>query len=63
MVIEAKCSEISLREAEEVLAQLKLKARRLPGAEKWYGIAALRVEGGEELRRQGYLVFELRDLC
>ncbi|PLJ77011.1 MAG: hypothetical protein B7L53_08710 [Thermofilum sp. NZ13] len=63
MVIEAKCKELGLREAEEVLAQLKLKARRLPGAEKWYGIAALRVEGREELQREGYLVFELRDLC
>ncbi|QOJ79132.1 ATP-binding protein [Infirmifilum lucidum] len=63
IVVEAKCRELGLREAEKVLEDLKSKARAVPALEKLYGVAALKVDGREELEERGFLVFELKDFC
>ncbi len=60
-IVEAKCRELSMEEAEGILEELKDKAKEIPASEKYFGVAALKVEGRSELRERGFLVFELGD--
>ncbi|WP_258084373.1 ATP-binding protein [Thermococcus thermotolerans] len=63
LFVEVKWKELSEREARRILKDLERKAE-LVGLEKWeyyYGIVAKSVEGKEELKAEGWLVWDLRD--
>ncbi len=61
--IEVKWSRITLREARRILDKLveRSEAVKFRG-ERYYGLVAREVEGKEELRGEGFLVYELDDL-
>jgi len=63
LFVEVKWKDLSLGEAKGVLGDLERK-NELVGLDGWgrfYGIVAKRVEGKEELRGEGYLVWDLVD--
>lgn len=63
LFVEVKWKELSRREAEGILRDLERKAGLvgLEGWEKYYGLVAKMEEGKEELRGEGWLVWDLRD--
>lgn len=63
LLLEVKWGSLSRREAENILARLAGKAARLEVGEKHYGLVARSIEGKAELRRRGYAVFDLEDVC
>jgi len=63
LLLEVKWSDLSRREAKQVLARLAEKAAGLAVGEKVYGLIARSVEGKEELKKAGYAVYELSDVC
>jgi AAA+ ATPase superfamily predicted ATPase len=63
LLAEVKWSDLSYREARRVLERLAEKAAGLSVGEKVYGLIARSVEGKGELRRAGYAVYELSDVC
>lgn len=61
--VEVKWQELSEREARGILRDLERKSE-LVGLEDWeegYGLIAKSVEGKEELKEEGYLIFDLKD--
>ena len=61
---EAKWEELSRREVRGVLKDLKRKAelvKSLKSLPRRFGLIAKSVEGKEELREEGYFVFDLED--
>ncbi|ASJ00094.1 ATP-binding protein [Thermococcus gorgonarius] len=63
LFVEVKWKDLSEREARGVLRDLERKAG-LVGVEDWekaYGLVAKKVEGKEELRKEGFLVWDLAD--
>jgi len=63
LLFEVKWSDMSLREARGVLARLAEKATKLSAEERVYGLIARRVEAKDVLRREGYAVYDLADVC
>lgn len=63
MLFEVKWSDLSLRDARGVLAKLAEKATKLSAEERVYGLIASRVEAKDKLRREGYAVYDLVDVC
>ena len=63
LFVEVKWKNLSEREARGILRDLEKKAEfvGLEWWEKFYGLVAKRVEGKEELRAEGYLVWDLAD--
>ena len=61
-LFEVKWKELSRRGALKVLRTLEEKGEKADlGKRRYYGLIAKRVEGKEELRKEGYLVFDLGD--
>jgi len=63
LFVEAKWKELSEREARGILKDLERKAE-LVGLDDWerfYGLVAKKVEGKEELRKEGWLAWDLKD--
>ncbi|AFL95182.1 putative ATPase (AAA+ superfamily) 6 [Thermococcus cleftensis] len=61
-LFEVKWKELSRRGALKVLRTLEEKGEKADlGKRRYYGMIAKRVEGKEELRKEGYLVFDLKD--
>lgn len=58
---ETKWKNLSEREARGILKDLKRKAglTGIPGS--YFGLIGKRIEGKENLREEGYLVFDLED--
>jgi len=63
LLAEVKWSALSAREARSTLARLTEKAASLAVREKVYGLIARSVEGKDELRKMGYVVYDLGDIC
>ncbi|NJE10625.1 ATP-binding protein [Thermococcus sp. MAR1] len=63
LLIEVKWKELSEREARGILKDLERKAGLvgLEGWEKSYGLVAKSLEGKEELRAEGWLLWDLED--
>jgi len=63
LFVEVKWKDLSEREARGILKDLARKAKlvRLDGWEKSYGLVAKDVEGKEELGREGWFIWDLRD--
>ncbi|RLF63799.1 MAG: ATP-binding protein, partial [Thermoplasmata archaeon] len=63
LFVEAKWKELSKREARGILKDLERKAELvgLEGWEKSYGLVARRIKEKEELRGEGWLVWDLED--
>jgi len=63
LFVEVKWKNLSEREAKGILRDLERKSELvgLKGWERFYGIVEKRVEGKEELRAEGYLVWDLKD--
>ncbi|WP_048149576.1 ATP-binding protein [Palaeococcus ferrophilus] len=63
LFVEAKWKDLSEREATRILKDVERKAKlvRLDGWEKYYGLIAKNIEGKEELREEGWLVWDLGD--
>jgi len=63
LFVEVKWKDLSEREAKGILKDLKRKAELvgLEGWERFYGLVAKKVEGKEELRDKGHLVWDLED--
>jgi len=51
-----------MREAKSLLASLERKAVELEVGEKIYGIIARNIEDKSELRKKGYLAYDLSDI-
>jgi len=62
LLAEVKWSDLSDREARSALARLAEKAASLAVGEKVYGLITRSVEGKEELRKMGYVVYDLGDI-
>jgi AAA+ ATPase superfamily predicted ATPase len=63
MFFEVKWSDLSLREAKSLLARLAQKAAELEVGERICGIIARSLEAKNELRKNGYVVYDLSDVC
>ena len=63
LLFEVRWSDVSLREARGLFSRLAEKATKLSAEEKVYGLIARRVEAKDELRREGYAVYDLADVC
>ena len=63
LFVEVKWKDLSKREAKRVLKELERKSELvgLEGWEKSYGLIARNVAGKEELRDEGFLVWDLKD--
>ncbi|WP_457750892.1 ATP-binding protein [Thermococcus sp.] len=63
LFVEIKWKDLSEREARGILKDLERKAKLvgLEGWEKSYGLVAKSLEGKEELKAKGYLVWDLGD--
>ncbi|AJC71285.1 ArsR family transcriptional regulator [Thermococcus guaymasensis DSM 11113] len=63
LLVEVKWKELSEREARGILKDLERKAELvgLEGWEKSYGVVAKGVEGKEELKEEGFLVWDLAE--
>jgi len=63
LFVEVKWKDLSKREAKRVLKDLERKSELagLEGWEKSYGLIARNVAGKEELRDEGFLVWDLKD--
>ncbi|EEB73759.1 archaeal ATPase, fused to C-terminal DUF234 domain protein [Thermococcus sp. AM4] len=63
LFVEVKWKDLSEREARGILKDLERKAElvELEGWRKSYGLVARKVEGKEELRGEGFLVWDLDD--
>ncbi|WP_148233422.1 ATP-binding protein [Pyrococcus sp. NA2] len=63
LFVEVKWKDLSEREAKRILKDLERKSRLvgLEGWEKWHGLVAKGIEGKEELREEGFLVWDLGD--
>ncbi|WP_456368616.1 ATP-binding protein [Thermococcus sp.] len=63
LFVEVKWKELSEREARGILKDLKRKSELvgLEGWEEFYGLVVKEVEGKEELRGEGFLVWALAD--
>ncbi|USS41610.1 ATP-binding protein [Thermococcus aggregans] len=63
LFVEVKWKDLKERESRRVLEDLKRKAKLvgLEGWEKRYGLVGKNVEGKEELRNEGYLVWDIED--
>ncbi|KXB01245.1 hypothetical protein AKJ43_03535 [candidate division MSBL1 archaeon SCGC-AAA261D19] len=65
-IFECKWSRVDEKRAERILDSLKNKAPLLKwynGKRKeYYGVVGKTIEGKENLREKGYLVFDLKDL-
>ena len=66
LFIESKWRDIKYREAEKILADLVEKSSFVKwnneSRKEWFGIAAKKIEGKEELRKKGYVAFDLDDI-
>ena len=62
MLFEVKWRELNQREAYNILEELEEKGLNMPYPVKYYGLIGLKVEGLEDIRRSGYIVFELEDM-
>jgi len=62
-LIEVKWSDLSHHEARAILRRLSEKGGQIQLREKLYGLVARSLEGKEELRRMGYLVYDLSDIA
>lgn len=62
-LIEVKWADLSYREAKAVLRRLSEKGGLVPLREKIYGLVSRKLEGKEELRREGYLAYDLSDIA
>ncbi|WP_188201555.1 ATP-binding protein [Thermococcus camini] len=63
LFVEVKWKDLSLREAKGVLRDLERKARLtgLEDGERFYGMVAKGIKGKEELRAEGWFVWDLAD--
>ena len=62
-LFEVKWSDLSLRDSRKVLKALEKKAKLLPLRGNYrFGIIARGLEGKEELRKEGFLAFDLIDI-
>jgi hypothetical protein len=62
MLFEVKWSDLDMREAKSLLASLERKAVELEVGEKIYGIIARNIEDKNQLRKKGYLAYDLSDI-
>lgn len=53
---------INRKEAYKILAELEEKGKELPYPTKYYGLVGLDIDSREDLEKDGYLVYELKDL-
>lgn len=61
-LIEVKWADLSCREARSALRRLSEKGAQVPLREKLYGLVSRKLERKEELRKEGYLVYDLADI-
>jgi hypothetical protein len=62
LLFEVKWSDLDMRGAKSLLASLERKAVELEVGEKIYGIIARNIEDKSELRKKGYLAYDLSDI-
>ncbi|NOQ55905.1 MAG: AAA family ATPase [Nanohaloarchaea archaeon] len=65
LFVECKWKDLSLRQAEDILRKLKEKSEfvdwNLKKRTEYFGIVAKKIEGKDELRTKGFVVFDLDD--
>jgi len=62
VLLEVKWKNINRKEAYKILAELEEKGKELPYPTKYYGLVGLDIDSREDLEKDGYLVYELKDL-
>jgi uncharacterized Ntn-hydrolase superfamily protein len=64
LLMESKWQDLRLREAREILNELKQKAEYIQYSckRREFGLIAKRIEGKEKLKEEGYFAFDLADL-
>jgi AAA+ ATPase superfamily predicted ATPase len=64
LLMESKWQDLRLREAREILNELKQKAEYIQYSckRREFGLIAKRIEGKERLKEEGYFAFDLADL-
>ncbi|MGB2843071.1 MAG: hypothetical protein WBC40_11465 [Halobacteriota archaeon] len=64
-IFECKYGSLKLKEAKDILSELKKKSRYVDwnkeSRKEFFGVIAKKIEGKESLRKDGYTVFDFED--